>query len=398
MLTLLLTMTLSVCGDGRIDTSSQQQCAPCMAGNRCPCGEVQVPTEPCDGKNLGGKRCEGLGFLGGTLACTATCELDTSGCTRPSGPSREVTPGAFGDVATSGDRVAVVTSSRSMLTFETFTWPDLTPGVKSQLGLRVKADGAGGVGELKVARAGAGWVVAGQVYGSSGPSLWHLSPEGQWTPRGVAAGQRPLFLVNAGQELALGSESWAADSKSVGVTVTTLSPDGTPGASRFLPAPDRRLTGNSASAAFFGGALHVLSVCNPNQPNSPVRLDGEPLDLFGGSGALAAEGNDGALALIVNDALWRLSLDGKGRLRAAPKRALPASLGPIASAAVVNGALLAWVRRGAVLTRVTVAADGAVKREDLVSGVGLEVLSVRQSPEGALTLTSAEGGTTLRRF
>jgi len=39
------------------------------------------PGEDCDGTNLGGQTCEGLGFSGGTLDCTPICNFDTSGCT-----------------------------------------------------------------------------------------------------------------------------------------------------------------------------------------------------------------------------------------------------------------------------------------------------------------------------
>jgi hypothetical protein len=37
--------------------------------------------EECDGADLGGATCESLGFSGGSLACSASCEQDTSGCT-----------------------------------------------------------------------------------------------------------------------------------------------------------------------------------------------------------------------------------------------------------------------------------------------------------------------------
>ena len=39
--------------------------------------------EDCDGDNLGGQTCVGLGFDSGVLACTDTCEFDTSGCVAP---------------------------------------------------------------------------------------------------------------------------------------------------------------------------------------------------------------------------------------------------------------------------------------------------------------------------
>ena len=46
------------------------------------CGNGQVDGgEQCDGGNLGGQTCQSQGFDGGTLACTPSCVLDTSGCT-----------------------------------------------------------------------------------------------------------------------------------------------------------------------------------------------------------------------------------------------------------------------------------------------------------------------------
>jgi hypothetical protein len=39
-----------------------------------------IAGETCDGIELGGQTCEGLGFDSGTLACDAACQLDTSGC------------------------------------------------------------------------------------------------------------------------------------------------------------------------------------------------------------------------------------------------------------------------------------------------------------------------------
>lgn len=39
--------------------------------------------ESCDGPDLGGESCTGLGWDGGELACSPTCAFDTSGCTGP---------------------------------------------------------------------------------------------------------------------------------------------------------------------------------------------------------------------------------------------------------------------------------------------------------------------------
>ncbi len=52
------------------------------------CGDslIQNPNsnsinEQCDGNNLGGQTCTGLGFVGGTLSCGSGCQFDTSQCT-----------------------------------------------------------------------------------------------------------------------------------------------------------------------------------------------------------------------------------------------------------------------------------------------------------------------------
>jgi hypothetical protein len=73
-------------------------------------------------------------------------------------------------------------------------------------------------------------------------------------------------------------------------------------------------------------------------------------------------------------------------------------MGGVLTATVTDGALEAWFRRGALLTRLRVPPDGEGEAEDLVSGQQLDVLAVRQSPGATFTLTTASGGATLHRF
>ena len=48
------------------------------------CGDgIRGAGESCDGADLGGRTCAGLGLGDGTLACSAACSLDTTGCAMP---------------------------------------------------------------------------------------------------------------------------------------------------------------------------------------------------------------------------------------------------------------------------------------------------------------------------
>lgn len=60
---------------------SENQAADTACGN-----DVAEDAEPCDGRDLAGSSCEGLGlgYTGGTLVCTPTCSLDADGCTTDS--------------------------------------------------------------------------------------------------------------------------------------------------------------------------------------------------------------------------------------------------------------------------------------------------------------------------
>jgi len=57
----------------------------------CGNGTIETP-ESCDGSNLGGATCVGFGFASGSLACTAGCGYDVSGCVPYPAPIPTVTP------------------------------------------------------------------------------------------------------------------------------------------------------------------------------------------------------------------------------------------------------------------------------------------------------------------
>ncbi|MCH9680172.1 MAG: proprotein convertase P-domain-containing protein [Deltaproteobacteria bacterium] len=58
------------------------------------CGDDMVDgDEECDGRDLGGSDCEGLGFVGGELGCAKDCTLDTSACVPAGCGNATVEPG-----------------------------------------------------------------------------------------------------------------------------------------------------------------------------------------------------------------------------------------------------------------------------------------------------------------
>lgn len=63
----------------------------------CGDGRVNVAQEQCDGPDLGSATCRSLGFADGSLACTDSCKLDSTGCT-----GSTCTPGADGYADPSG--------------------------------------------------------------------------------------------------------------------------------------------------------------------------------------------------------------------------------------------------------------------------------------------------------
>ncbi len=56
------------------------------------CGNnIKETGEQCDGTDLGGTSCTGLGYLGGTLGCSATCQRQVNSCIATA-PQASTTP------------------------------------------------------------------------------------------------------------------------------------------------------------------------------------------------------------------------------------------------------------------------------------------------------------------
>ncbi len=67
--------------DARITTDAAEVATLLAGGSVESCGDdVAEGAESCDGADLGATTCENLGFASGTLACTAGCGFDVSGC------------------------------------------------------------------------------------------------------------------------------------------------------------------------------------------------------------------------------------------------------------------------------------------------------------------------------
>ncbi len=66
-------------------TSTSTSTSSTSGGGTCGNGQIEA-NEQCDGANLGGYDCVGLGYAGGTLSCDpVTCTFDTSMCMAGSG-------------------------------------------------------------------------------------------------------------------------------------------------------------------------------------------------------------------------------------------------------------------------------------------------------------------------
>ncbi len=94
-------------------------------GNSASCGNgIKEAGESCDGQDLGGQTCEGLGqgFVGGQLACLPSCDFDLSGCTAPGCGNGLVEGNEECDDGNESDTDACLSNCRSALCGDGFVW------------------------------------------------------------------------------------------------------------------------------------------------------------------------------------------------------------------------------------------------------------------------------------
>ncbi len=74
---------LSTCGNNVCDAGEDAINCPqdCQQPQQVCGNNLKEGTEECDGTDLFGETCQSQGFTSGTLSCTGSCTLDTSGCT-----------------------------------------------------------------------------------------------------------------------------------------------------------------------------------------------------------------------------------------------------------------------------------------------------------------------------
>ena len=65
------------------DATCQLDTTGCSGPPVCGDGEINQTSEACDGADFGGATCESLGLGPGTLACSSSCTFDTNGCAEP---------------------------------------------------------------------------------------------------------------------------------------------------------------------------------------------------------------------------------------------------------------------------------------------------------------------------
>lgn len=193
------------CGDDVRSTCTVCRPGPC--GPRPPGGPpppeecCEEVTEVCDGTDLGGATCSGLGFAGGTLECTGQCTVDEGTCTTcRSGASilgcddavvTGLAPSALALAATATDVALAWVSDGGSLRFARFD---------SMLRRVTETEcfGPSDARRVALAETTSGWLLA--VGSSAGLDIYALDRDGavRGTSRRVVGGHSPLMAGRSG--------------------------------------------------------------------------------------------------------------------------------------------------------------------------------------------------------
>jgi hypothetical protein len=169
----------AVCGDGRARRGKRSCWRECTSG--CPgesgCGEVQCleGRELCDGRDVAGASCTGLGFAGGTLRCAADCTgYDVSGCSACA-PGADVRCGALPLGAGAGAPVLAENGADAAV-----VWASGSAGGRTLHFARIDARARAASVLLPIADSRGELALAGS---SGGFLLAYASPEGTFVGR-----------------------------------------------------------------------------------------------------------------------------------------------------------------------------------------------------------------------
>lgn len=391
---------IDVCGNGKIGVRAfDRVCASCIPGRPCPCGWAPQ-MEECDGADLGGRSCESLGYLRGTLRCTADCRLDRSGCesTAPQANflnvvnSAQALAGRDFALARNGGTLGVASSETGIVRFARFDAATLAPRgadaswrpppnyPANSIGLeRFQNAYYDPMWSPALAAMGDGFVLAVERAGYTGFTVLTFRASAQGPlgePVASIPGQHPFFLIPGHGEALLGFQWHTVQVVRVNANGQLL------GAPVSLGGPERAL-GDSAAAAFVGDGWMVVT--GPRIPNdrdmklrlTRVALDGSAgppvqLDAAGSSFVLATEGNRVFLVYAAPvEGLFAVELSSSGAQR--PALRIADGHSNVLAAELRNGELVVWTTAAGGIRRVvTRVATGNSSAQPVLAAPRLE--------------------------
>jgi len=263
----------ATCGNGKIDLVEEQDC-PCIPGRPCHCQKVTRKAEPCDGAQLDGNSCDSLGYLGGQLACTERCGLDTIACVREApgvaalhvatinglgyyGPG--AVPAAIAAIRGAVAAAWIIPRPHASDYDVVFAWSD-----PSMTALRTGRPFSGGyAADLQLSGNEAGWLLAISTYGDE-PAI-RVVPIDTWghvgTPGEPVAYRTLLFIVRG----ARGERSLVGGARALSDHRTTLdgwfvNDAGQPVGDPFELGVAAQYAAYGARAAHLGGGRFAVAV------------------------------------------------------------------------------------------------------------------------------------------